>query len=155
MGGICRLIAIPVSSFLRKRYDHAAGTMFVELKERDNIIDIDFLSEESGYSFKQPENDTGGGYETSILLKIAGLRGNPAQRAILAELTATNAAFIVGIMDNEDAIYLFGDPDNLISFREDNQSGPNFARNTLTITGSAMLIDRPELVTANSINDLL
>lgn len=155
MGSFVRIWLIPPHCIHLLRRNRAAGTAFLELKNKADLIEIDHLEEESGYTLKQTDTDAGSALECVFLLLMVACELSDAELRIIEEVTEPTNAFAVVIEDAEGNVYLFGDEENLLSFRDDEKTGPSLARRTRTITGTGILLHRYVKLDVLQIEDLL
>ena len=117
--GISRMYAIPVASFLRLRKDYRKRTTHLEVKDRDNIIDIPVHT--SSFMFKEDQSTEVAGETYNIVVsgsipKISGVNRSTVY-------TLEHGEWLVLHQDNNGTIHLSGTVDDPLSFHSGKSTG--------------------------------
>lgn len=122
IGGICKLYAIPLSSFLRIRKDYGADTDHLEVKQRESIIELTVWGE--GFDFVEEHiNDArGDGYEISISGFIPKISANKH----IVE-TLERGEWLVLFQDSNGDVKLSGQEEIPMKFMSKKTTGKTYA----------------------------
>ena len=124
MGGLSRMFAIPVLSYKRIRRDHTNSSNYLEVINRDDIIDI-YLTDDTGM-FSEP-------FEKGVYkVEISGInpKSNPLNQKQLIRLESEEYWFVL-FQDNNDFIRLAGTEENQLAFTRTDNSGQLDSRNQI------------------------
>lgn len=128
MGGISRLFAIPVSSFVRLWTDHVNSLNYLTVRNREDIIDI-YVNEEL---VEFTENYDRGVYTPELTGIIP--KSNPINRSSLIKLESEYWYLL--FQDNNGFIRLSGTENNQLSFKRTTKTGTVGQRNEMEFTFS-------------------
>lgn len=126
MGGISRMFAIPVSSFKRIRRDFTKKLNYLEVINRDQIIDIYFI-EGTEHFIEDYENDL---YNVQINAIIP--KSNKLSQEQLNKLESE--VWYVLFQDNNENIRLAGTEDYQLEFRRTDTTGNITSRNQISFS---------------------
>lgn len=146
MGGLCRLFAIPVSSFLRIRKDHSNSLNYLEVIYRDDIIEI--IAVEDSIIFN--EDYERGMYKVNIPGVVAKL--HPINEKELERLDAEY--WYVLFLDNNDMVRLAGTEENQLSFTRTSTSGQMSSRNQIDFLFSGQQMEQCAFITLPDMDEL-
>lgn len=119
MGGISRMFAIPLECFKRIRTDHTNGKNYLEVINREKIIDIYFTEETSSLSETQTRETPGSAYKVEIAAIVP--KESPTNQKVMTQLE--HGFWYVLCEDNNGFIRLAGTEDNQLSFSRKGGSG--------------------------------
>lgn len=121
LGGISKIYAIPVSSFKTLRYDYIKKLTYLDIVNREDLIEI-YTTEDSGEFNEDQEN---GCYS----IQISGVtpKSNPLNREQLMRLDTEY--WYVLFQDNNDYIRLAGTDENQLVFTRTDNAGKLNTRN--------------------------
>ena len=144
--GISRLYAIPVASFLRIRKDYKKQTDFLEVKNRDAIIDIPVHTNTFIFNETQALNEPGETFNVAIdgcMPKLSLINDDTIRILERGEWLVLN-------QDNNGTIHLSGtvdDPLNFISNKTSGSGSDQTNGNAFQFMGvtpdSSLIIDMP------------
>lgn len=122
MGGVCRIFAIPPTSFVKLWTDHVNGFNYLTVRNREDIIDIYSIDEETSFT----EEYKSGAYNPVI----TGITpGNTKDRLPIEKLDS--GYWYVLFQDNNGFIRLAGTEDNMLSFSRTTTTGNLGNRNQI------------------------
>lgn len=108
IGGVGKLYAIPLSSFLRIREDYVLDKHYLEVKNRTDIIEIPVYCDDSFSFFEDSSNtDQGDVYTPQVSGVIPKLTGDNARLIERLE----RGYWLVCSQDKNGVVRLSGDPD--------------------------------------------
>jgi hypothetical protein len=151
IGGLLRMYAIPVSSFLRLRNDYVNNQQILEVQDRDSIINIPSLDNQT-YSWTEAhDRDEGGDYWEPVIDGI--IPGNKIDNQdVIEELE--RGEWLVLAEDQDGAVYLSGSKDAPMEFTTTRSSGTSYTdRNQISFEFKCRQ-DHPSLILANDMDDL-
>jgi len=127
MGGVCRIFAIPPSSFVRLWTDHVNSINYLTVRNREDIIDIYSIDEETEFT----EEYKAGVYAPDIVGVTPGGRDrvNTTNRSNLEKLDS--GYWYVLFQDNNGFIRLAGTEDNQLTFERTSTTGKLGDRNQI------------------------
>lgn len=127
MGGVCRIFAIPPSSFVRLRTDHAANRNYLTVQNRDDIIDIYSIDEETQFTEEYQS-----GVYTPVLSGITPGGRNNVNTGITENLEKLDSGYwYVLFQDNNGFIRLSGTEENQLTFKRSSSTGKLGERNQI------------------------
>lgn len=147
LGGITRMFAIPVKSFLRVRRDHTNAKNYLEVVDRENIIDI-YMVEDSAV-FR--EDYARGAYNVSI----TGInpKSNKLNQEHLTRLESEQYWFVL-FMDNNDNVRLAGTEENQLLFARTDTTGQIDSRNQIEFSFTGVQTTACEFIELEEMDDL-
>ncbi|MGL4852552.1 MAG: hypothetical protein ACRC3Z_07915 [Phocaeicola sp.] len=117
--GLSRLFAIPLTSFLRIRPDYRNNTNHLEVKARDQIIDIILDTSAFAFNEEQATEEPGETYKLSIEGRIPKL--SKLNDSVIR--TLERGQWLVLHQDSNGTIQLSGSMDDPLSFHTTKTSG--------------------------------
>lgn len=125
MGGVCRIFAIPPTSFVRLWTDHVNCISYLTVTNREDIIDIYSIDEETSFT----EEYESGVYNPVLTGVTPGGRDNEnaKNREILEKLDS--GYWYLLFEDNNGFIRFSGTEENLLTFSRVNTTGNVGSRN--------------------------
>ena len=127
MGGVCRIFAIPPSSFVRLWTDHVNRINYLTVRKREDIIDIYSIDEETFYE----EPYESGVYSPKLTgVSPGGQNKINANRLECFEKLESGYWFVL-FQDNNGYIRLAGTENNQLSFRRTSKTGKLGERNEI------------------------
>ena len=146
--GISRIYAIPVTSFLRIRKDYKKQTDFLEVKNRDEIIEIPVHTGTFLFTESQTTEEAGETFNVAIdgcIPKLSMLND-----AIVRKLE--RGEWLILHQDNNGTIHLSGSVDDPLNFHSSKSTGSGAEAvngNAFKFSGitpdSSLIIDMPML----------
>lgn len=127
IGGICRMFAIPPSSFVRIFRNHKKGLTYLYVIRRSDIIDI-YFTEDTG-DFIEDEKLTAAGPAYKIEIKGIVPKSHLLNQKQLTCLT--HGRWLVLFQDNNENIRLAGNEETLLRFERRDTSGTITTRNQI------------------------
>ena len=146
LGGLARMFAIPVSSYRRLRKDITTGKNFLEVINKDNIIDI-YLTDDTGDFIEDYER---GQYKVSI--KGIVPKSQPLNTEQLTKLESEY--WYVLFQDNNDFIRLAGTDANQLMFSRIDTAGSMNSRNQISFEFSGSQTESCAFVELVEMDDL-
>jgi hypothetical protein len=128
MGGISRMFAIPLTSFVRLWTDHVNSLTYLHVKNRADIIDI-YCND---YSTQFSEEYNNGAYQ----IEASGIvpKSNPVNAANLRKLES--GYWFLFFEDNNGFKRFAGTEDNMLSFKRTTNTGTLGQLNQMEFTFS-------------------
>lgn len=147
MGGISRMFAIPLTSFRRIRRDYTHNLNYLEVINRDDIIDICFT--EGTDTFTEDYED---GLYNIIIGGVVPKRTGLAKE-VLNKLES-DIPWLVLFMDNNDNLRLAGNENFQLAFRRTDTTGQTDSRNQLSFQFFGANNDPVDFITLSDMDDL-
>lgn len=119
MGGLSRMFAIPPECVLRIRTDHTNDQNYLEVINREKIVDIYFTEETSSFSELQSRDTPGSAYKIEISAIVP--KDSPTNKKVMTQLE--HGFWYVLAEDNNGNIRLAGNEDNQLIFTRKGGSG--------------------------------
>lgn len=142
IGGLLHLYAVPPSSFLRLRTDYVSGAIMLELKQRDNIIDLPMYANDTYvYTENKTTGDAGDSWEVTIEGVIPKLCGR--NHPVIEELE--RGQWYVVAEDSNGEIHFCGQEEALMIFDSTRTSGKGAAARNETSFSFSCIQDRPTI----------
>lgn len=151
IGGLLRMYAIPVSSLLRIRKDYISNLLTLEVQDRDSIIAISIMDNQTfGYTSEHDLDEGGDFWDPAINGIIPG--GRQSNEEIIEELE--RGEWLVMIEDQMGFAWLCGTKDTPMKFTTSESSGTSYSdRNQISFEFKCRQ-DHPPLILANDMDDL-
>lgn len=146
MGGISRMFAIPADCFRRLRRNHSQNKVYLEVINRDEIIDIYFT--EDSDNFSEDYND--GLYNVTV--SAITPKSSPINSKNLKKLESEY--WMVLFQDNNENVRLAGNPDYLLQFRRTDTTGNYSSRNQIAFSFYGAQTTACEFITLDDMDDL-
>jgi hypothetical protein len=146
MGGISRMFAIPLTSFKRIRRDFTNKLNYLEVINREDIIDIYFT--ENTDSFSEDYED--GLY--SVQINAVNPKSNKLNQQQLIRLETEN--WIVLFQDNNNMVRLAGNEDYSLDFRRNDTTGQMDTRNQVNFSFYGSMATPCEFIELTEMDDL-
>lgn len=127
MGGVCRIFAIPPTSFVRLWTDHVNRINYLTVRNRDDIIDIYSIEEETIFN----EEAESGIYVVSLTGVTPGGRGRVNANMINSIEKLDSGYWYVLCQDNNGYIRFLGTKDNMLTFKRSSTTGKLGDRNQI------------------------
>lgn len=146
LGGLARMFAIPTSSYHQLRRDYTTSLNYLEVINRDDIIDLYFSEDTEGFSEA---------YEKGVYkVEISGIvpKSNPLNTDQLRRLDSEY--WFVLIQDNNDFIRLAGTEENQLSFSRTDISGQISSRNQIEFLFSGSQTESCAFITLDEMDKL-
>lgn len=119
LGGVCRIFAIPPTSFVRLWTDHVNSINYLTVKNREDIIDLYAIDEETVFTEEYES-----GIYAPVLTGITPGGRNKTNAANAANLQKLDSGYwYVLFEDNNGHIRLAGTEDNQLTFKRTTSTG--------------------------------
>ena len=147
LGGLSRMFAIPVKSYKRIRRDHTNSLNYLEVINRDDIIDI-YITEDTGLFKEDFEN---GAYK----VQITGInpKSNKLNQEQLKRLESEKYWFVL-FLDNNNNVRLAGTEENQPAFTRTDTTGQMDSRNQIEFAFTGVQSDACEFIELEEMDDL-
>ena len=119
MGGLARMFAIPPECVKKVRMDHTNGLNYLEVINREKIIDLYFTEGSSSFSETQSRESPGSAYKIEIAAFVP--KDSPTNQKTMTQLE--HGFWYVLAEDNNGFVRLAGNEDNQLSFSRKGGSG--------------------------------
>jgi hypothetical protein len=151
IGGLLRMYAIPVSSFLRIRKDYINNLQTLEVRDRDSIIAIPIMDNQTfGYT-QDHDLDEGGDYWEPVIDGIIP-GGRQSNEDIVEELE--RGEWLVMFEDQIGTVHISGTKDIPMKFTTSETSGTSSSdRNQISFEFKCRQ-NHPPLILTNDMDDL-
>ncbi|HRZ98807.1 MAG TPA: hypothetical protein P5084_14720 [Paludibacter sp.] len=127
MGGVCRIFAIPPSSFVRVWTDHVNNINYLTVRNREDIIDIYSIDEETEFT-----EDYESGIYSPVLSGITPGGRDKVNVKNTENLEKLDSGYWRLLFeDNNGFVRLAGTEDNMLTFRRTTTTGKLGERNQI------------------------
>ena len=142
LGGLLHLYAIPPTSFLRIRKDYVNNLKYLELKQRNDVIDIPIFANDTYIYTEEKSTGDAGDYWT---ITIEGVipRLSQENQPVIEELE--RGLWYVVTQDSNGEIHFCGQEDALLLFTNSKTSGQSASSRNGTSFSFACIQDAPSI----------
>ena len=149
IGGLSKVFAIPPDSFVRIRTDYVDNTKSLELRRRENIIEIPIYADDTfSYTEEQLDSDAGDGY--SILIEGVIPKHSNINNKVVEDLE--RGVWLILTEDNNGVVRLSGDDNVKLKFISNKTTGKKATiRNGISFTLQCVQEDPSVLITVEDI----
>jgi hypothetical protein len=144
-GGLNRLVAIPLTSFLKIRKDYATNKDYLQLINESGIIDIYITQDSAGFDEESQYSNAG----TSYLVNITGVtpKSGKVNQDIFFMLENNLDGWLVLFEDNNGYLRLAGNKESRLIFtRRDTTGNTLVSRNQVSFTFTGTINDRAAFI---------
>lgn len=142
LGGLIHLYAIPPTSFHRIRKDYVKKLNYLELKQRDDVIDIPIFANDT-YIYSENKNTGDVGDYWSITIEGVIPRLSPDNQELIEQLE--RELWYVVALDANGEVHLCGQEDAWMIFTTSKTSGQSAASRNGTTFVFACTQDSPTI----------
>lgn len=145
MGGVCRIFAIPQTSFVRLWTDHVNSISYLTVKNREDIIDLYSIDEETSFS----EEYASGVYQPVLTGVTPGGKGLN-KPGVLEKLDS--GYWYLLFEDNNGFIRFSGTEENMLTFSRTSSTGKLGERNQVSFVFTGKQLKESYYIDLNDID---